>query len=364
MAKSSWEEKLAQKAKEGKRETAGGGGGNQISTKNRRFTLGSTNFGRTLQCVIVDFVFLQQWYKSKYKEGKAVPPNCYALGVKEKGLRPHENSERPQSKDCKSCPWNEWGSGKGKGKACASRRRLALIHADDATSAADIAEAEIAVLSVAPTSLQNWGKFVSEVEARLSRPVYSVVVELSFDNDQTYIKLDFEATKKLGQSKVEAIEERIEEARALLMQPWPLKGDDEEDEPKRKKKGKKHNDDEEDDEDADEDTDDDDEGDSGRKRSRKASKASRRKRDRDEDEEDDSDDDDDDDKDEDNDSEDDDDSDEESDKDDERSKRRAKNSNRKSGKKRQVEDDEDEDDEDDEEDDERRNKDRKRSRFG
>ena len=90
-----------------------------------------------------------------------------------------EGVPNQQCEDCNECWANEWESAKvGKGKACADRRRLALVVAgkDD--------KMELKILNIPPTSLKSWKGFVNEVDA-LGLNVMQAAVNISFDEDST-----------------------------------------------------------------------------------------------------------------------------------------------------------------------------------
>lgn len=68
------------------------------------------------------------YYATQYKEGESLPPDCWSAD----GVHPSPKSFAPQSHDCASCPKNVTGtSSTGKGKACGSRKKLAVVFADD-----------------------------------------------------------------------------------------------------------------------------------------------------------------------------------------------------------------------------------------
>lgn len=350
-----WEAKLAKKASSdrAREKTKGGGLGNQISTAKKRFSFGGEvvgdNKGRTLRGVIVDFAYLRTYYGKKFVEGEGGIPKCFALSEDGEDMEPHDNSPKKQAKACEGCPRAEWGSGSGRAQACSDRRRLAFLHEDDIGDAESVAEANWGQLTLAPTSLKNWSKFLKECEEKLSRPTYAIITEMTFDEDQNYPVLVFEASEKIKDKEVvEAIEARREELRELLMQPFEGSSDDddeddEDDDRKKSKKGSKKarpkKDDEDDEDDEDDDEDDEDEDDKPSKKSKAKKRKPKDEDEDDDDEEDDEDDDDDDDEDDDEDDEDD-----------------APKSKKKGGKKlgkgkRKSSDDDDDDDDDDDEDD-------------
>lgn len=80
-------------------------------------------------------------YAGKDSEGQA--PACFSAD----GITPSANSQQPQSDKCDTCPRNVVGSSKtGKGKACHSRKRLAVFFANDP-------EQRIFVLDLPPTAI-------------------------------------------------------------------------------------------------------------------------------------------------------------------------------------------------------------------
>ena len=362
MAKS-WERKLEKEANDDEdRETAGGGLSNLISIKGRRFTFDSQNLGRELSGIVVDWVYFNTFYAGKYKEDKRSPPDCFAIAAKAEDLKPHKNSSDPQHNRCDGCPMNEWGSGRGRAKACQQRRRLALVHIDDAEDAESFKEANVGFLSTPPTSVKNWADYHKEVKATLGRPYWAVITKLGFDTESDWPSLIFEVDEKIKDADiVEAIKERRSEIRELLMTPFsaqPRKKDDDEDEDKKSKRRAREDDDE------DEDDEDEDEEDTKKSKKSKAKKAkpkkSKKDDDDDEDDDDDAADDDDDDepkrkkkgkkKDEEDDEEDDEDDDDDDEDDDEDDEDEDDEPKRK-GKRRKSSDDDDDDDDDDEDDD-------------
>lgn len=363
-----WEKELEKEATDDSaREKSGTGGlGDRLSIRNRRFTFGGENLGRTIKGVIVDFVYLRTFYGKKFDEDEPNIPRCFALSADGEDIEPHENVDKPINPQCEDCPKNEWGSGKGRAKACQDRRRMGLIHEDDLD---DIENATIAILEIPVTSLKNWSKFVKECKDKLQRPVYGVLCELGFDEDESYPVVTFTVDSKIKDKEtVDAIKELRDDLRVKLMTPYDESSDDDEDDKKSKSKGKKgkkgkskddddddededekpkkkgkskktKDEDDEDDEDDDEDEDEDDEDDDDR---RKNVKKKRKEKD-DDDDEDDTDEDDDD---------EDDEEDDEDDEEDDKGKKGKSVRGSKRGTKDDDDDDDDDDDEDEDDDDE------------
>lgn len=360
-----WEKRLSEKAsKESSREKAGTGGlENKLSIRNRVFTFGGEKLGKKIKGAVVDFAYLNTYYGKKFSEDEQNIPKCFAISEDGEDMEPHENVTKPQNGTCEGCPKNEWGSGRGRGKACAERRRLAIIDENDLEDADSVAEAEWAMLELPPTSITNWSSFVAECTKKLNRPYYTVMVEIAFDADASYPIVTFSIEEKIKDKGVcEALEKLNEdgEIREMLMKPYDSTDDeddeddedeDEDDKPRNKNKSKskksksdkkstkKRGSSEDDDEDDDEDDEDD-------KKSRKKRKSKK-------------DDDDDDSDDEDSDDEDDEEDDEDDDEDDEGKKGKGIR-----GSKRRSKDDDDGDDDDDDEDEDDDDEDAKPKRKG
>jgi len=217
--------------RESAREKSGGGGGNRISIKGRRFTLNDAKLGREMKVVVLEAIYANEKYDGKYREDKASIPACYAFSTDGEDMAPHEDAPSPKADACEGCEFNEWGSGGGRRKACKQGRHVAVIHVDDLE---DIENAEIATLNIPPASAKNWGSHVKEVKAKLSRPFYGIVTEVSFDMDADYPTLLFNSDEKLDREQVTAIKERRAEALETLMTPYDAssfeeRGDDDDD---------------------------------------------------------------------------------------------------------------------------------------
>jgi len=166
--------------------------GQNISTKGKVFRLpdGKTSQG-PLNCIIVDYVNKNMYYKEAYVEGEFAEPDCYAVGREIKLLRPSENAQDPQNEVCEDCPHNQFGS-KGRGKACANNVLLAILP-EDFTE-----DSEIYTLKVSATGLKHWTKYVRDLSNADVDPI-QVVTSISMDPDLAYPSLRF---KQLGGNKL------------------------------------------------------------------------------------------------------------------------------------------------------------------
>lgn len=186
--------------------------GNRIRiTQAKTFKLpdGSESSG-PIDCVIVDFAAAHYYYTTPYSENNPIPPACFALSFDANTLTPSVNSPDKQAEFCAVCPQNQFETAaNGKGKACRNTRQLAVLPVN-ATE-----ETPIWLLSVSPTAIQAFDKYVTMV-ARKFGPPMKVVTKIGFDPTASYATLRFgDAQPNLN---LELAFKRQEEARQLLMQ--------------------------------------------------------------------------------------------------------------------------------------------------
>lgn len=156
-------------------------GGSFISTQNGTFTYQDSDLGDSMEVVIIAFASTNMHYPFVYDKDDPQSPGCAAIGLDDNDyLVPSDESPDKINDDCETCEFNEWGSADvGKGKKCKNGKRLALIHSDSILDE----EVEVAMLSIAPTSMGNFNKYVKGLEKTLKRPTYGVVTEVFFDPD-------------------------------------------------------------------------------------------------------------------------------------------------------------------------------------
>lgn len=181
--------------------------GQNISTKGKMFRLpdGKTSPG-PLNCVIVDYLNKNMYYKEAYVEGEFAEPDCYAIGREIKDMHPSTKVENPVSEFCVDCEKNQFGS-KGRGKACANNVMLAVLPEDFND------DSELYTLKVSATGLKHWSRYVRDLSGQGVDPI-QVVTSISFDADTSYPSLRF---KELGgNAKLEDTTTFIAKADALL----------------------------------------------------------------------------------------------------------------------------------------------------
>jgi len=198
-------------------------GGNTIGIRNSKFTYKNELIGKTLEVVVVDYVHTNAWYDTAFDPDNPAPPACVAISVDGDEMAPVKTSPKLQSEYCDGCELNAWGSADvGRGKACGEQYKLAVVAVGPGE---DYSTADMAVLTLPPTSRQNWTKYVKDVSDKLQRPPYGVLTEFSFDGADDWPVLVPEFSKKVGSAKdLNDIYERRNEARDLLTTPPDFSG--------------------------------------------------------------------------------------------------------------------------------------------
>jgi hypothetical protein len=130
------------------------------------------------------------WYATGYTEGgEAKKPDCYSSD----GVAPAADSEKPQSKTCATCKFNQWGSkiteaGK-KVKACTDTVRMAIAKPDLLN--------DPYLLRVPPATIRSLGEY-GQMLAKRGVGYNMVVTRIAFDQAEATPKLTFKPTGLLS----------------------------------------------------------------------------------------------------------------------------------------------------------------------
>lgn len=198
-------------------------GGNTIGIRNSKFTYKNEVIGKSLEVVVVDYVHANSWYDVPFDKDNPVPPACVAISVDGEGMAPVKTSPKPQSEFCDGCDFNAWGSADvGNGKACGEQYKLAVIAVGPGE---DYSTADMAVLTLPPTSRKSWTSYVKDLSDTFTRPPYGVLTVLTFESDSDWPILIPELVKKIGTVRdLTDISGRRKEARELLITPPDFSG--------------------------------------------------------------------------------------------------------------------------------------------
>lgn len=220
-----WEEKLRQEAKEvAKSERASV---TRISLKSGIMSIQEVPLkDNTLECIVLAFIKENLYYKDPYQAGVIKPPTCYAYGTGEDHMVPHETIPEPQNPTCAGC-WaaqpKSAGNGR-KGPACGLDRRK-LIVIPMYKEVADVAKAEMAVMSLPYFSVKNWKTYTNVLSATptIQRPPYAVATRIKVVPDmKAQFKVTFEFIGNLPEELLSVVSSKIEPAMNILMTPYNL----------------------------------------------------------------------------------------------------------------------------------------------
>jgi len=172
----------------------GNGGGEsfpRISIKGARFRIVEGGNETVLDSTSLQVVIVgsnprlsKTWYAKQWdKDAEPQAPDCFSLD----GVRPDSQSTNPQNDLCANCPQNAWGSKvtpTGQQiKACADKKRLAVVAAEDPSG-------PIYLLEVTPAALKGLNAYQRELTMR-GIPTEGIITKLSFDTDASFPKLQF-----------------------------------------------------------------------------------------------------------------------------------------------------------------------------
>ena len=221
-----------------------------LSIKNGILKLDDTALpGNRIAVVIACNVLENAFYNTTYDPDIVVAPVCYAFGENPNDMAPiAENVKDIQSETCAGCQNNEFGSADtGKGKACGNRRKLVCIPAgeyDKKTSewivesnAEEYLNATPAILSIPPTSLIEFAKYIKSLAKEYKRPVASVITEIKIVPDEKkQFVVKFNVLDEVTKDIYDAVTSRVDDFKEAVMRPYTYTQDEEERKPAKAKK--------------------------------------------------------------------------------------------------------------------------------
>jgi len=164
----------------------------RISIKGGRFRVIEGGTETVLDTTTLEVVVIganpgmsKAWYASAWNpDAEATAPDCFTFD----GVNPDNESTQPQNDLCASCPHNAFGSKVTdtgiKIKACADKKRLAVVPADDPGGT-------MYLLEVTASALKNMNQYQKNLtqyghSAEIARTV------ISFDTEASFPKLKFD----------------------------------------------------------------------------------------------------------------------------------------------------------------------------
>lgn len=188
-------------------------GGDRIKvTQKKTFRLPSgEDTAGPIQAVIVDWVSANFLYDGQFDPNDITPPICAAISTERTTMSAFADATERQCDTCAACPMNQWGSGRGQGKACQNTYLLALLPPD-----ADV-ETPMMILKVSPTAMKSFDGYVASIARSFQTPPLAVVTEISLDENVDYPSLRFGNPQPCSSDLLSLAFSRREEARARLM---------------------------------------------------------------------------------------------------------------------------------------------------
>jgi hypothetical protein len=183
--------------------------------------VGDNEVDNPLPVIIVDQTHLNAYYSGPYDPDEKVPPDCFAFGNEEKGMKPHPDAIDPQHSDCATCPHNQYGT-KGKGKACRNKVRLMCMSAS--VDGAGVATAEVLRAEVPPTSLSAFASYVAGLRGGNMTP-RGVITEIKSEGFKTYFKISFRPVGKVTGEVWAALKARMPAVKDQMNQPFKAKAE-------------------------------------------------------------------------------------------------------------------------------------------
>ena len=188
--------------------------------------------GNVLPAIVLLAAHRNTYYDKPFDPNNLANPVCFALSIEGEDMEAHENvpdenvpafGER-RTRDCGTCPLNEWGSDPrgGRGKACKETRRLIILPADAIESAEAAQKAEMAIIDIPVTSGKNYSNFVNGLAAAASVPPWAAITDISTQPDaKSQFKVTFTPKQLIEDEAVlEAIHARFEEAQRIALLPY------------------------------------------------------------------------------------------------------------------------------------------------
>ena len=213
-----------------------------LSTQGGVFTYKGVTLEAPINIVVLDEIVEKSYYINDWDPDNPQTPACYAYSpsvssqdghVVIEGMAPHEKSSEPQSDECSTCRWNQFGTGKREGKACADRRRLLIVPANEI----DKDEQDFAHLKIPPSGLKKWDAYVrllSRVEKILPEYCITSMDLKKLRETDTYAVPDPQFNCVLPDDIAMTIPKIQSENQDLLLQPFF-----ENESPPKKKRGRK-----------------------------------------------------------------------------------------------------------------------------
>lgn len=156
-------------------------------TRTGKLRLPNDSLVESLDVILLDFVYRNQYYPKPYQEGQFNDLVCQAIGDgSNDALVPLSTSPEPQAESCAVCEKNKFGSATngGRGKACQNQLLLAVCSPDFNPDEPP----EIWTVKAQPTALRSLGTYMLKMTEMYGHPI-KVVTTLYSDEHSQYPSL-------------------------------------------------------------------------------------------------------------------------------------------------------------------------------
>ena len=240
-----WDKELAEEAQVASDLVSANAGGQFFNLQGGQLSFGGAPLANNqMAVVVIDYILENVYYPGKYDPENRGGPKCFAFGrTAGENMVPHAQAAEPQSKDCETCPHNEWGSADtGRGKACKNTMRLAMISAGSLDINANFVPIDnpehfetdgIAYMRLPVTSVKGFSTMVTQVAGVMKRPPYGIFSRVHIEPDaKSQFKVLFEPLDKIGNEVMGAVMTRHKEAMATTDFPYTHDSDGDAPKPK------------------------------------------------------------------------------------------------------------------------------------
>lgn len=237
-----WDEELARRAQISKGMEDSVSLGSFMSIRGGALSYNGNRIeGDKIKVIVLAHVLENKYFDKKFDPDSPSSPACYAFGVLDKDLKPHEKAPKPQADKCAECEHNEWGSSsRGRGKACKNGRRLALLHVDALKDKDGVKNSTVLYLELPVTSVKGWASYVQGLAQVKKRPPSAVVTEISVTPDpKTQVKVSFKFVDDVPREQLGAVMERSDEMEKMIGFAYPTLEDEDTARRPQRKAGKK-----------------------------------------------------------------------------------------------------------------------------
>lgn len=156
----------------------------------------------SVDVVLLDFIYRNQYYPKPYTEGVTNECTCWAVGGGSNDLLvPSLASSDKQAESCAVCPKNQFGShpSGSKGKACNNQLLLAVTPTDFDPDA----DPEVWTIKAQPTALRQISPYLLKMTDMHGHPI-KVITTLSLDPAANYpsLRTNFAALNPLWEQHI------------------------------------------------------------------------------------------------------------------------------------------------------------------